>query len=279
MNTPAPAPRVTGYLARDVPKGVLLRRGPSQRAQLLAWNTDTDEIKAGQWLHGRVHESYSHLSPDGQHFIYKAYRYSRWNREHDCEVWTGMSRPPYFSALALWCHDCLQAGGGFFADEADVVLYGFDGRLAHADDRIAGGCPYTFSPNRGDGRPWRSRMVADGWVPLVAEEQAEAERRSEAGRSCGRGLSIVEKRRDGVVLRAHDAVGNGAPTYTLEPCHVELGGAEWADFDRRGRLVFTRDGCLWASSFADGTWTTKMLADFSANTFQPVPPTREALRW
>ena len=122
-------------------------------------------------------------------------------------------------------------------------------------------------------------MVADGWVPLVAEEQAEAERRSEAGRSCGRGLSIVEKRRDGVVLRAHDAVGNGAPTYTLEPCHVELGGAEWADFDRRGRLVFTRDGCLWASSFADGTWTTKMLADFSANTFQPVPPTREALRW
>ena len=56
MTAPPPPPRVTGFLARDVPKGVLLRRGPSQRAQLLAWNTDTDEIKAGQWLHGRVHE-------------------------------------------------------------------------------------------------------------------------------------------------------------------------------------------------------------------------------
>ena len=32
MTAPPPPPRVTGFLARDVPKGVLLRRGPSQRA-------------------------------------------------------------------------------------------------------------------------------------------------------------------------------------------------------------------------------------------------------
>ncbi|MCB9492422.1 MAG: hypothetical protein H6674_10200 [Dehalococcoidia bacterium] len=279
MTAPPPPPRVTGFLARYVPKGVLLRRGPARRVQLLAWNTDTDEILAGQWLYGRVHEDCCHLSPDGRHFLYKAHRESRRNIERNCTVWTGISRPPYFSALACWCGDTTYFGGGYFADHEHAVLIGSTGDLVHPDDRVARECPYVFSAWADSGRFWRSRMVADGWVPLVTEEQEESERLLAAGHPHGGRHSFVEKRRDGVVLRAHDAVGNGAPTYTLEPCHLELGGAEWADFDRRGRLVFTRDGCLWASSCADGAWTTKMLADFTANTFQPVPPTREALRW
>ncbi|MGE0193776.1 MAG: hypothetical protein AB7T63_17260 [Planctomycetota bacterium] len=194
-------------------------------------------------------------------------------------MWTAISRPPFLSALALWCHDSSYVGGGYFVDHSHVLLAGSDGRPEHAEDRVARGCPYTFSAWRFDKNLWRARMVADGWVPLVADEQAETERLLAAGHPYGGRHSFVEKRRDGVVLRAADPVGNGEPTYRLEPGHVDLTGAEWADFDRRGRIVFTRDGCLWASSCSDGTWTTKKLADFTANTFQPVPPTPEALRW
>lgn len=279
MNTPAPPPRVTGLLARDVPKGVLLRRGPARRVQLLAWNTETDELTPGQWLHGRISESRSHLSPDGRHFLYRAVRYSRWNKEHECPVWTAISRPPFLSALALWCHDSSYVGGGYFVDHSHVLLAGSDGRPEHADDWVARGCPYAFSAWRFDKNLWRARMVADGWVPLVAEEKTETERRLAAGHLHGGRHSFVEKRRDGVVLRADDAAGNGEPTYRLEPAHVDLTGAEWADFDRRGRIVFSREGCVWASTRRDDTWTTQLVADLSDHAFEPVPPTPAALRW
>jgi hypothetical protein len=48
--------RLSVFLARDAETAVVLRRGPSQWCQLVAWDRSRDTFTPGQWFHGRVYE-------------------------------------------------------------------------------------------------------------------------------------------------------------------------------------------------------------------------------
>jgi hypothetical protein len=56
-----------------------------------------------------------------------------------------------------------------------------------------------------------------------------------------------------------------------------LAGATWADFDRRGRLLFARSGQVF--ELAAGTAAPRLLAHFRGHAFAPVPPPEWAQRW
>jgi hypothetical protein len=56
-------------LARDAPKGVILRRGPTKWVQLILLHTDSDTFEEGQWFRGRIYGGHSDLSPDGSLFL------------------------------------------------------------------------------------------------------------------------------------------------------------------------------------------------------------------
>src|SRR5438270_7076744 len=117
---PAPC-RLHVFLAHDAPIGVVLRRGPSAWARLSLWHTDTDSIEHGQWLHGRVYERRSDLSPDGAlfaAFIRSGVAGARPGQQEDS--WIAVSRPPYFSALALWWVGSTWCSGGFFTDRGSL---------------------------------------------------------------------------------------------------------------------------------------------------------------
>ena len=51
------AARLYVLLARESPAAVVFRRGPSKRVLLLSWDTETDELREGQWLNGRTRSS------------------------------------------------------------------------------------------------------------------------------------------------------------------------------------------------------------------------------
>ena len=53
---------------------------------------------------------------------------------------------------------------------------------------------------------------------------------------------------------------------------MPLTGAEWADFDHRGRLVYAAGGKLWHADLADGALRPRELADFNGMSFEPIPP-------
>ncbi|HEY4387255.1 MAG TPA: hypothetical protein VGN34_22595, partial [Ktedonobacteraceae bacterium] len=110
--------RLFGRLARQVPIGLIIRRGPSTWVQLSLWHTDTDEIEYGQWFHGRISPDRCDLSPDGSLFLYFASKYGR----SPFDTWTAISRPPYFTALALWPLGDSWSGGGVFLDEKTILL-------------------------------------------------------------------------------------------------------------------------------------------------------------
>lgn len=124
--TPPPPCRLYVILARAAPVGVIFRRGPSKRVQLLHWNTDTDTFTPGQWFHGRIYEKRSDLSPSGELLIYSTQKSSTRIQQGDgySESWTAISKPPYLTALALWPNRS-SVGGGLFVSDTKVWLNHF----------------------------------------------------------------------------------------------------------------------------------------------------------
>jgi hypothetical protein len=64
----APPCRLSVYLAREAPVGVVLRRGPNDWTRLSLWHVDDDRFEHGQWIKGRVYERRSDIAPDGSLF-------------------------------------------------------------------------------------------------------------------------------------------------------------------------------------------------------------------
>src|SRR5688500_11031296 len=115
--SPPPATRIYGVMARAAPRVVLIRRGPSKRVLLLTWDTVRHEFFAGQWLKGRVYEERCDVSPSGEKFIYLAA-----SHKGALATWTAVSRPPFFTALALWPNMGTWGGGGLFESERLIQL-------------------------------------------------------------------------------------------------------------------------------------------------------------
>ena len=69
--------RLHAILAREAPKAIIFRRGPSGQVCTVGWDLETDTFTTGQWLKGRIYEYRSDLSPDGKFMIYFATDYRR----------------------------------------------------------------------------------------------------------------------------------------------------------------------------------------------------------
>ena len=69
-----PPPRLFVIMARDAHVAVVIRRGPSSWSQLTLWDTDRDLFTEGSWFRGRIFAEKCDLSPDGELFVYAAYK-------------------------------------------------------------------------------------------------------------------------------------------------------------------------------------------------------------
>ncbi len=121
MNT-KPVIRLHLFFARENSRAVILRQGPSKVFRMTLWDRATNRFEDGQWLKQKVYVERCDLSPDGRHFIYFALN-GDWGGETE-GAYTAISRPPYFTALALFPEGNTWGGGGRFLDNA---LYIADG--------------------------------------------------------------------------------------------------------------------------------------------------------
>ncbi|WP_348946492.1 hypothetical protein ABHF33_08125 [Chitinibacter sp. FCG-7] len=109
-------------LARNADTAVLLRRGPSKWVQLIKWDLRNDQFEHGQWFRGRIYESVSDLSDDGELLVYMARKDAlRSLKELGSTTWTAICRPPFLTALQLWPHP-VYCGGGQFTQEGALNL-------------------------------------------------------------------------------------------------------------------------------------------------------------
>lgn len=160
---PAPNVSLKVLFAAQEDKAVILRRGPQEHFHLIAWDLKSDTFERGQWLRGRVR--LSDLSPDGARLLYWAAQYHRprtrptasvyyqpappaltsrrgrrripnYVREQEASAplaraeesfstWTAVSKPPYFTALAVWPSLGTWSGGGRFDDDGGMAVAEF----------------------------------------------------------------------------------------------------------------------------------------------------------
>jgi hypothetical protein len=269
--------RLFVYLARDAPIGVVLRRGPSDWARLSLWHTNTDRIEHGQWIKGRVYERRSDLSPDGR--IFAAFvRQSGGRGESD--TWVALSRPPYFTALAVWFIGGTYYTGALFPRERRLWL----GFLDQPSPDV-GSTPswLTVATPRDlryiDGTAeWTertvhfNRLLRDGWQLLDQEPHATRWERRHPQQA--RTLTMLHTFDDfrtfgGPYVSEYAVLPDAAP-------EQPLGRASWADWDQRGRLVVARQGRLLSWGEREGFTE---IEDFNDQVPDPQPAPDWATRW
>lgn len=78
VTTTPPSTRLYLLLARNGPRAVVFRRGPSKSVLMIAWDTQKDVFQEGQWLRGHLYERRCDLSPSGALAVYFAAKYKRY---------------------------------------------------------------------------------------------------------------------------------------------------------------------------------------------------------
>ena len=264
---------------------------------LVRWDLASDTFEAGQWLQGRVYERRCDLSPTGDRLVYFAANYRR-----PFQTWTAISRPPYFTALALWPKGNAWGGGGLFSDDEHTIL------LNHDPSALALAPGFTLpsdlhvapSGNAGMGEDdpiFSERLVRDGW--MLVHEGAWQERSSNTSpmwwtceppetwrrRHPRSGASALQMR----TLGLHERNG---PWYVTSYEVVDadgrvkrdLGRADWADWQPSGDLLFARDGGIFRLAMDprgrfDPHAQPREIIDLSSLRFEARESVPEALLW
>lgn len=277
--------RPSVLLARTAPIAVVLRRGPTKWVQLVRWQTDCDRFEAGQWFKGRIYERRCDLSPDGSLLVYFA---SKINRRTLADsgytyAWTAISRPPYFTALALWPKGDCWHGGGLFLGQRHVWLnHKPEVATPHPKHRPQ---ELKVEPNpiaAGEDWPvWSRRMERDGWVlaqkgVFTSTRNGWKTERSEVWEKKSPTTSIALKRSTDAISFRHSG-GPYLESFRLMGATGERlpKDASWADWDQNGRLVFARAGKIFAGAIENEEIVERELIDLNGNS----PCEMEAPEW
>lgn len=304
------AARVYGIAAPQANQVVLLRRGPSKQTLQLLWDCETDEITPGQWIKGRVYERRCDVSPDGRYLIGAFTNYSAEDWEK-CG-WTALSRPPYFTALALWFTGGAWNGGGIWRSPTEVGLNNFAHHWTTAKpvQRPVVARELDLSPSENE--PLYSMLLrARGWSEVVslktrlrnknwrAMSKKLMECLSQPRRLAEFSLDLIEQCipqydvvREGVWERE---IRNGKfrriDGYRSESWQLlDLEGrlhrewkvpehrSFWLELDARGDVLFADSGCVYRwSGFPNGK--AMCVGDLNPFRFESVAPPEWALEW
>ena len=297
--------RLYALIARARRIAVVFRRGPSNHVRLIRWALGSDRFEPGQWLKGRVHELRCDLSPDGELLCYFATPY-----RGGFGTWTAISRPPYFTALALWPKGDAWGGGGLFDSRLRLRLnhrpepYNGKPEMALADGfrlpRRFAVEPLGEASGWGEDDPIRFiRMQRDGWYFVQGSGDGKW---GKLGAAVGYVPEVPEIMAKPMNTRAglqftlqvvcHGQFERGGRRF-IETAQVldadrsvlrDLGRVDWADLDHNGDVLWAWAGKLWrlkrtkhVGDLADAP--AHLLADFNDMRFEVVAPPRGAQQW
>ncbi len=280
------ATRLYALLARNHSNGVVFRRGPSKLVQLLQWDLANDTLTPGQWFKGRVYERLCDLSPDGKYLLYFAA-----NFKPPYGTWSAISKPPYFSALALWPKGDTWGGGGLFdADSNGITLNHSPSEMAMADG-------FKLPPNfrvrkQAEFSGWGTgelvlshRLVRDGWIPHSEGVRKQNKFGSKLRIEYTEPQIWIKAALNGKAKIAMETHGmyerRGAMyvhelKYENEQEQIDFGRCDWADITKEGVVYFSTDGVL--KKKRPGR-EVEIIADLTENSFEEVVPTEQALEW
>lgn len=279
--------RLYCLLARKAPVAVIFRRGPSKVVQLIKWNLTTDELILGQWFTGRVYERRCDLSPSGEYLIYFAAKH-----KPPYGTWTAISRPPYFTALALWPKGDCWGGGGMFDDNEKGIT------LNHPSYQMSIAPDFKLPPNfkvrpqgeysgGGEDNPIMSqRLERDGWKKTQEGIPKENKFGSEKLWFDFTEPQVWEKRNLNGDSKIHFELNgineHDGPWYVHNLKHyiggqcIDVGRCDWADINEKGVVYYSLGGEL-RKRLLDGS--DSLIADLSDSKFSRILASSKAQNW
>lgn len=270
------APRIYCIPASRAPVVAVLRRGPSDWAQVGRWDLDAMRFEPGSWLRARIFPRRSDLSPDGRYLLYFAHDpRARW--EHG-DAYVAISRLPWLHALhafgtcGTWTrgyHFTEARGADVVADEDLPIPFGLRPTAAEqfATERRLGWEETADCP---------PRDLRDAWDQ---NRNACLDRARPGG---GYRLRVASVGHAGGEFGQRQAVDGLRVQYSLERGGTTrpLDELQWADWDAGGRLLAaTRAGCLQVREAIDDF--TSPVFEFDLTTLAPdaSEPPQEARSW
>jgi hypothetical protein len=303
--TRKPAARVEAIVARNAATAVVFRRGPSRQVRMLKWNLRTDRIEPGQWIEAGVHVTRSDVSPNGE--LVACFVASHRRRPG---TWTAISRPPFFTALAVWPKGDSWGGGGLFVSDHHFLLE-HDERIHYGVDQFRLMDDFTL--------PRRFRVqsyVGNAPVPNCEIEQCRMvlsgwrfKQRAVWGRATSDDELGLPFERPEIMARALDRAklprfelrrlvdgyapgrAQGASRIMRAEIHDlanatdrDLGGLEWIDVDHSGDVLWSARGKLFRLAGPtrrgmDIAAEPKLVADLNDMAFEAIEPPRRAVKW
>jgi hypothetical protein len=255
--------------------------------QLIKWNTESDAFEFGQWFHGRIYERRADLSPDGSLLIYFAQKISPQTLKDQefTHSWTAISKPPYFTALALWPKGQSWDGGGLFKNNKTVLLNHEKEVATPHPNHMPGRLHVILKDCRcgGDEPIFSERLERDGWT-LRQEWKGESRGTPYRFRTIqpevrekANGSQMIRLTRSKEVLNYTDVFAVVSKKGSIS---TRIEGAGWVDWDQRERLVFARGGKIFTGRIeADGRLAERQLMDLNSSKPSPLPPPRWATIW
>lgn len=305
--------RLYAIIARSAAKAVIFRRGPSHTTRMLLWDLQHDTIEEGQWIRARIYERRCDLSPDGRFLVYFAARH-----RGPIGTWTAISRPPWFTALAVWEKGDCWGGGGLFDATARLRLnHRLQPYRANIDEwSVQKGfqlpkrfhvAPLHENSGWGEDDPIETmRLMRDGWR-FAQQSVAQKEHRQGARFwiTCNppitRWKDIVLSRRCRLSLRVQlHAIKEMQSRWLVETADImdgdgqvlrALGRVDWADVDHNGDVLYASEGRLFRlplQGASGGARTCKSylslvpakpVVDLNAMEFAAIAPPANALKW
>jgi hypothetical protein len=260
-------------MARESKTAVIFRRGPSRWVQLIRWYTETDTLEPGQWFHGRIYDERCDLSPNGEHLIYFAAKHQNWRTKDKLVSWTAISRPPFLTAIAFWPNgDTTYGGGGFFDSNKKVRVQTYGGTPWQPNlVRTPSGIHVQYTDSYCEEFPLLvKRLERDGWIRCASDGQNFQFEKS--SKSTGWVIALRWNPRDS---------DRPFSAWCRRRSNNEavLDSTDWADFDKTGRLVFSRGRKLYCLDVGNGGVAERELADFSKNKPEEKPAPDWATHW
>jgi hypothetical protein len=277
------AARLWVLRARKAPIAAVFRRGPSRQVQLIKWNLDDDTFEYGHWFKGRIYERRCDLSPAGTLLIYFAATH-----KEPLRSWTAISKVPWLTALALWPKGDGWNGGGYFVGPYEIHLDHFVGEDQPHPEFKQGCRKFRISSlvtKRGEDAPiWHFTLKRDGWSQRHAGVwgkhaatkgyawKAEIPEQWHKPNPKGRvrlemHIGALRKQDGPWYVTLYRVVHNSGAII------IDLGLADWADWDNDGSLLFAREGCLYRqSALKSGACDAALLHDFNDHKFKAIEP-------
>ena len=122
-----PSCRLFVLKAAVAPAAIILRRGPSNWYHVIRWDLRRDLFEHGTWFSGHIYEQRCDISPDGNLFLYGAFKRIKIGADW-VYSYTAVSRPPWLHALELYPKSSTYEVGGRFLDDRRYAL-GADPKL------------------------------------------------------------------------------------------------------------------------------------------------------